>query len=396
MYDRSTQVDRSADSINFGIGQPDFALLPHDLMRQVAAERFAEGDTELLNYGFPQGDGRFRWALASFLSRGYGAAVQPQQLMITAGASQALNLICTFFTCPGDTVFVEEPSYFLALRILQEDHRLNAVPIPTDEHGLVLSAVEEALTRRRPAFLYTIPTCQNPTGRTLSHSRRQQLLALAEEHDFLIVADEVYHLLDFGSPPPPPFAVAADSGKVLSLGSFSKILAPGLRLGWVQTSAQRAHRFAVSGLVDSGGGLNQFTSNLVRVALEGGGQRDYLDGLRRAYRQRVEAMDAALHRHIGDRATWTVPAGGFFFWLTCADHFLAAANYSTAGDGRGQFDTTELLQAAAGAKVGFLPGRRCSSVGDLGHCLRLCFAHYGIPEIEEGIRRLGHVFDSFH
>ena len=117
----------------------------------------------------------------------------------------------------------------------------------------------------------------------------------------------------------------------------------------------------------------------MRVALEGGGQRDYLDGLRRAYRLRVEAMDAALHRHIGDRATWTVPAGGFFFWLTCAD----------------KLDTTELLKEAAGAKVGFLPGPRCSSVGGLGHCLRLCFVHYGIPEIEEGIRRLGQVFDSF-
>ena len=380
MHDRSTQVDRSADSINFGIGQPDFALLPHALMSEVAAERFAEGDTELLNYGFPQGDGRFRWALADFLSRGYGAAVQPQQLMITAGASQALNLICTFFTRPGDTVFVEEPSYFLALRILQEDHRLNAVPIPTDEHGLVLPAVKEALTRHRPVFLYTIPTYQNPTGRTLSESRRQQLLALAEEHDFLIVADEVYHLLDFGSPPPGPFAVAADSGNVLSLGSFSKILAPGLRLGWVQTSEQRARQFAASGLVDSGGGLNQFTSNLVRVALEGGGQKDYLESLRRAYKERVEAMDAALHKQIGDRATWTVPAGGYFFWLTCAE----------------DLDTTALLDAAARAKVGFLPGRRCSSVNGLSHCLRLCFAHYAIPQIEEGIRRLGKVFDSFH
>lgn len=395
MYDRSTQVDRSADSINFGIGQPDFALLPHALMSEVAAERFAEGDTELLNYGFPQGDGRFRWALADFLSHGYGAAVQPPQLMVTAGASQALNLLCTLFTHPGDTVFVEEPSYFLALRILQEDHRLNAVPIPTDEHGLALPAVEEALTRHRPVFLYTIPTYQNPTGRTLSHSRRQQLLALAEDHDFLIVADEVYHLLDFGSPPPGPFAAYVDSGKVLSLGSFSKILAPGLRLGWVQTSAQRARSFAASGLVDSGGGLNHFTSNLVRVALEGGGQLDYLEGLRRAYQQRVEAMDAALHKHIGDRATWTVPTGGFFFWLTCADDFLAAANGSPAGSAPSQFDTTVLLEAASSAKVGFLPGRRCSSVDGLGHCFRLCFAHYGIPEIEEGIRRLGQVFDRF-
>ena len=378
MYDRSTQVDRSVDSINFGIGQPDFDLLPHALIRQVATARFAEGDTELLNYGFPQGDGRFRWALADFLSQGYGGEVQPQQLMTTAGASQALDLICTFFARPGDTVFVEEPSYFLALRILQEDHRLKVVPIATDEDGLVPSAVEEALTRHRPVFLYTIPTYQNPTGRTLSRGRRQTLLALAEAHDFLIVADEVYHLLDFGMSPPPPFAAQTDSGRVLSIGSFSKILAPGLRLGWVQTAPERAQRFGLSGLADSGGGLNHFTSNLVRVALEGGGQRAYLDGLRRAYRERVEAMDAALGREIGARAAWRVPGGGFFFWLTCAE----------------PVDTSALLERAAAARVGFLPGRRCSSVGGQSNCLRLCFAHYGVAEIEEGVRRLGQVFDS--
>jgi DNA-binding transcriptional MocR family regulator len=162
----------------------------------------------------------------------------------------------------------------------------------------------------------------------------------------------------------------------------------------VQTSAQKAAAFAASGLVDSGGGLNQFTSNLVRVALEGGGQKDYLDELRRAYRQRVAAMDAALHKHIGDRATWTVPAGGFFFWLTCAEQNLPAAKRPADGVGSGQIDTTALLQTAASAKVGFLPGSRCSSVGGLGNCLRLCFAHYDIAAIEEGIRRLGHVFDS--
>lgn len=376
MFDRSTQVDRTADSINFGIGQPDFALLPHELMCNATATRFAEGDTELLNYGFEQGDGRFRWALAAFLRASYGTPVQPQQLMITAGASQALALICTLFTRPGDTVFVEEPSYFLALRILQEDHRLKTVPIPTDENGLVISAVEEALTRHRPAFLYSIPTYQNPTGRTLPQKHREQLLALAEAHDFRIIADEVYHLLSYGEPPPPPFAEHVSSGRVLSIGSFSKILAPGLRLGWVQTTPELAQRFVASGLFESGGGLGHFSSNFVRVVLEEGGQREYLDGLRRIYGQRVEAMDTALRRHLNDRADWTVPKGGFFFWLTCGQ----------------DMDTTALLKAAIDAKVGFLPGPRCSNMGGLRHCLRLCFVHYDIPEIEEGLYRLGRLF----
>lgn len=164
---RSSQVNRASSLIDFGIGQPGFDLLPLELMRRCAVARFAEGDTEFLGYGYEQGDGRFREALADFLSKEYATPVVPEQLMVTAGASQALSLICTLFTKPGDTVFVEEPSYFLALRILREDFRLNAVPIPSDENGLRMDALEEALSRQRPVFVYTIPAFQNPTGHTL-------------------------------------------------------------------------------------------------------------------------------------------------------------------------------------------------------------------------------------
>lgn len=372
---RNSQVDRTSTAINFGIGQPGFDLLPLDLMRRAAAARFAEGDTELLNYGYEQGDGRFRRALADFLSAEYGAPVGPEQLMITAGASQALSLICTLFTRPGDTVFVEEPSYFLALRMMQEDFGLKAVPIPTDEQGLRIDALEEALTHHRPAFVYTIPAFQNPTGHTLSADRRKRLPALARQHDFRIVADEVYQMLHYRATPPPPLAVLPGNERVLSIGSFSKILAPGLRLGWIQARPEVVQRFVTCGLVDSGGGLNHFTSNLVRVALEEGWQRDYLETLRSIYRRRIEAMDAALHEHVGEVARWQKPDGGYFFWLEMA----------------AKTDTSALLPAAQKAQVGFLPGVRCSSIGGLGHCLRLSFAHFDEKAIGEGIARLGRV-----
>lgn len=372
---RTTQIDRSAKSINFGIGQPGFDLLPLDLMRRAAAARFAEGDTELLNYGYEQGDGRFRQALAAFLSAEYAAPVGPEQLMITAGASQALALICTLFTRPGDTVFVEEPSYFLALRILREDFGLNVVSIPIDEEGLCLDALEEALTRRRPVFVYTIPAFQNPTGHTLSLDRRMRLLAMSREHDFLLVADEVYQMLQSTGSPPPSLAVLPGNERVLSVGSFSKILAPGLRLGWIQARPEAVQRIVSCGLVDSGGGLNHFTSNLVRVALEEGWQREFLQNLRAVYRSRIDLMDAALHRHVGDAARWRKPDGGYFFWLEMTRGTDAAA----------------LLAAAEKAQVGFLPGSRCSIDNGLGHCLRLSFAHYGAELIEEGIARLGRV-----
>ncbi len=379
---RSSQVNRTSSLIDFGIGQPGFDLLPLDLMRQSAEVRFAEGDTELLNYGYEQGDGRFRQALADFLSAEYASPVGPEQLMVTAGASQALTLICTLFTQPGDTVFVEEPSYFLALRILREDFRLNAVPIPSDENGLRMDALEIALAQQQPVFVYTIPAFQNPTGHTLSAQRREELVALAHKHNFTIVADEVYQLLHYNATqaalPPAPLAARTESGRVLSIGSFSKILAPGLRLGWIQAAPEVVQRFVTCGLVDSGGGLNHFTSNLVRVALEKGSQGEYLAGLREIYRRRIDVMDAALHRHLGGMARWQKPDGGYFFWLEMDEGI----------------DTAALLSAAHTAGVGFLPGVRCSSVGGLGNCLRLSFAHFGEAEIEEGVARLGRVLSE--
>lgn len=372
---QTSQVDRTSSILNFGIGQPGFDLLPLELMRRCAEARFAEGDTELLNYGYEQGDGRFRAGLARFLSAEYDLPVGPEALMVTAGASQALALICTLFTQPGDTVFVEEPSYFLALRILREDFRLNAIPIPIDGDGLRLDALEAALTRHRPVFVYTIPTFQNPTGYTLSGERRERLAALSREHDFWVVADEVYQLLHYGAPPPPPLAGQIAQGQILSIGSFSKILAPGLRLGWIQAAPEVVERFVTCGLVDSGGGLNHFASNLVRVALDEGWQGEYLADLRESYRRRIDVMDAALQRHLGGLARWRKPDGGYFFWLEMA---------------RG-VDTEAMLPAALAAQVGFLPGVRCSSVGGLGHCLRLSFAHFGEETIEEGVRRLGKV-----
>lgn len=369
---RSTQVDRTNPLINFAIGQPDFDLLPHSIIQQAAQLRLAEGDTDLLNYGLEQGDARFRHALAHFLSQGYGHPVAPETLMVTAGASQALDLFCTLFTQPGDVVFVEEPSYFIALRILLEDHRLRPVAIPTDGEGMDLDALEAALRRHRPRFVYTIPTFQNPTGRTLSAERRARLMALAEAHDFLIVADEVYHLLGYGVTPPPPLAALLESERVFSVGSFSKILAPGLRLGWIQAAPALVERFVTCGLVDSGGGLNHFTANIVAVALEQGWQDDYLARIRAIYQQRIARMDGLLRAGLGDVAEWSRPQGGYFFWLTFVEGV----------------DTARLLPLAQAQGVGFLPGVNCSSQGGCRNSLRLSFAHYGEGIMEEGLTRL--------
>jgi len=287
----TTQVNLSSNIINFGIGQPGFDLLPLDIMRRAADLRMSDGDTSFLNYGYELGDGYFRLALASFLQQHYRITVSAESLMVTSGASQAIDLICTRFTQPGDVVFVAEPTYFLALRIFA-DHNLRVIGIPTDEDGLVIEALVAALADQRPAFLYTIPTFQNPTGATLPKKRRQQLVALSAEYDFLIVADEVYHLLNYAMAPPPPLASYIENEHVFSVGSFSKILAPGLRLGWIQAAPSLLQKLADSGLVDSGGGLNPFTSNLVRIVLEQGWQDAHLADLKAICHTSIHRVNA--------------------------------------------------------------------------------------------------------
>jgi DNA-binding transcriptional MocR family regulator len=294
-------------------------------------------------------------------------------LFVTTGASQGLDLICTLFTQPGDTIFVEEPTYFLALRIFT-DHHLNIVSIPIDDNGLVVEALEEKLAEYRPVFLYTIPTFHNPGGVTLSAARRERLVRLSEQHDFLIVADEVYHLLAYTAMPPPPLPSYDERGTVLSLGSFSKIMAPGLRLGWIQAKPLRLERLVGCGLVDSGGGLNPFTAGLVRSALELGIQQEQLIRLKNTYRQGTAVLSQALREHIPS-FKFIEPQGGFFVWGQLPE----------------EVNTEALLPIARRYQVGFQPGLKFSSRQGLRNYVRLSFAYYDEEELREGVQRLARV-----
>lgn len=358
-------------SINFGVGQPSADLLPVSLVRE-ASERFFLAAVPIeLNYGEVQGDARYREVLAEFLTRAYGQAVTPQSLFLTGGNSQALDYVCQRFARPGDTVFVEEPSYFLAFQILR-DHGLEVVGIPIDGNGMDLDAFEAALEQHSPRLVYTIPSYHNPSGQTLSAPRRRRLAELSLEHDFVIAADEVYQLLGYYDPPPPALGTLAEEGNVISMGSFSKILAPGMRLGWIQARAGLMDRLTSSGVVNSGGNFNHFASHIVRHAMQEGLLDDFVGQLRQAYRSRLEAMQAALEREFSGLARWRRPGGGYFYWLELdAD-----------------VDTGQLHSLARAQGTGFQPGAAFSSQGQLTNWLRLSFAHYGVEDIHAGVTRL--------
>ena len=375
---RTVQVNIPPERIDFGVGQPSPGLLPLAPLKEAAAHRLGRRDASLLAYGTEQGDGYFRLALAGFLSAHYQIKVDFDDLFITAGASQGLDLTCSLFSRPGDTIFVEEPSYFLALRIFA-DHGLNVVSLPMDEHGLIVDALEEKLSRRRPAFLYTIPTFHNPSSVTLAADRRERLVELSRRYKLLIVADEVYHMLSYSDAPPMPLASHIDSSSLLSLGSFSKIMAPGLRLGWIQGDARLLKHFTGCGLLDSGGGLNPFTSGIMRSAIENGLLENQLTTLKTAYSQRKTALSDALRDNLPDEVGFVEPGGGFFIWLEFPDGI----------------DTDHLLTAAFKQNVGFLPGVRFSAQNGLKNFARLSFSYYDAPQLEEGAERLGKVIREY-
>ena len=360
------------DTINFGIGQPSPDLLPVRLIREATEDFLAKADPLDLNYGERQGDRRFRESLAGFLSRHYDHPVAADALYISGGNSQALDFICGLFTRPGDTVFIEEPTYFLAHRIFA-DHGLDVVGIPMDADGMRIDVLEEKLGEHRPSLVYTIPSFHNPCAVTLSAERRRKLAALSREHGFYIAADEVYQLLHYTEQEPPPaMGTMIDEGNVLSMGSFSKIMTPGLRLGWIQAAKEPMERILASGFVNSGGAVNHFSSQVMRHAIDLGRQQSMLDHVRTGYGRRVDAMDEYLAAELGDQARWEKPLGGYFFWLEL---------------GSGQ-DSSKLKSLALDAGTGFQPGPVFSCGNAFGNWIRLSFAHYRREQIREGIGRL--------
>lgn len=365
------QTPAPADRIDLGMGNPDFNLLPEADLQHATERAFAKGMRASLRYGTEQGNGYFRDSLADFLGTSFGENVNADSLFVTTGSSSALDFLSTLYTCPGDVVFVEEPTYFLALSIFA-DHGLRAVSIPVDSEGLDLDVLEEKLKAYKPKLLYTIPTFQNPSGHTLSLARRKKLITLAEKHNFLIVADEVYHLLPYTQTPPKPFALfAEDSEKIVSVNSFSKILAPGLRLGWIQTHKKIMRKLTTCGLMDSGGGMNPFTSAIIHEFVEARDLEKNISLLRETYAHRLEIMDAALKENLPS-AEYTLPQGGFFFWVHIP----------------GQ-DTAELRKEAKAFKVDFRQGSLFSAEKGMQEYMRLCFAFYDEDDIQEGVERLG-------
>jgi len=327
-----------------------------------------------LAYGSSAGAPPLIDAVRLRLARIDGRAPTTDEVAITAGTSQGLDQVATLLMEPGDVALVESPTYHLAVKILR-DHPLRVVSVSSDGRGLRVDAVADAIRRvraesHRPRILYTVPTFNNPTGISLSDRRRRELVGLAARESVLIVEDDAYRELSYDGPPPSSLWSLGRPGAVIRLGTFSKSIAPGLRVGYMTADAPTISRFVDGGMLHSGGGNSHFAALVVAEYFRTGAYARRVEILRAAYRQRRDRMLAALEHHLPRGTRWTRPAGGYFIWVTLPPGH----------------DIPGVLAAAEEHGVSFIAGRPFFGDAPGGSdSLRLAFSRYPPDALEEAI-----------
>ncbi|MEE9285841.1 MAG: PLP-dependent aminotransferase family protein [Dehalococcoidia bacterium] len=360
-------------AISFGGGLPDPATFPiDDLVADVGTVLRRDG-AAALQYGGLVGYDGLREYIADRTGRADGRAIDAGNVVLTTGSAHALSLACFAFVEPGDTVLIEAPTFAGSLRAIRS-YGGRLVPVSVDEAGLSVDDLEEKLASlkaegRRPKLLYTIPNFHNPAGVTLVEDRRRRLVQLAQEWHFLIAEDDAYGELRYDGDPLPSLFALDDSGLVLKLGSFSKVLAAGLRMGWavghpevVGAMTSVRHDMGVSPLV---------ARTIAEFATDKLGP--HIQRLIEHYRRKRDAMVAALGEHCAPWVRFTTPEGGFFLWLELAP----------------EVDPDALAQAAADEDVGYVPGTSFYADGGGRRNLRLAFSFVPSDDIERGIAGLG-------
>ncbi len=357
------------DLISFAGGFPDPLTFPRERASQLLAEFAATGESTAFQYTPTRGLAGTLDAVAGRLEAVQGRRPADDELLITSGGIEGLELVCKTFLDPGDTVVIEAPTYLGAIMAFR-GFEAGLVAVPMDEEGLQVDELERALAAGlAPKLLYTIPDHQNPAGVSLSAERREALVELARRHGFLVVEDVAYRELRFDDDPLPSlWSLASDV--VVQAGTTSKTFLPGVRLGWAAGPAE-----VTAQLVSAKQNTDQCSGALGQRMLEEYIRRGWIDEqlvLSRAlYRQKCETLLAALARWMPEGAHWTRAEGGFFSWLT-----IPGA------------DATDLAARAAEAGVGIVPGALFYSDGSGAENVRLSFSMVDEALIDEGIERL--------
>ncbi|MFF9172235.1 MULTISPECIES: PLP-dependent aminotransferase family protein [unclassified Streptomyces] len=361
-------VTARPEVINFAGGLPAPELF--DRTGIAASFRAVLEDTpaRALQYATTEGEPVLREALAARIT-GRGLPTGADDLLITTGSQQALSLLATALIDPGDTVLVENPCYLAALQVFGLAGA-RVVAVPGDADGPDPRALEELVARERPKLLYTVPTFQNPTGRTMPAGRRAELAAVAARCGLWIVEDDPYGELRYDGEPVPWIAAHEDArDRTVLLGSFSKVMAPGLRLGWLRAPQGLRRACAVA---KQAADLHTPTVNQLAAAHYLDVLDAHVERVREVYGERRDAMLAGLPDALPAGSTWTRPEGGMFLWVRLPS----------------SYDTTALLPRVVRHDVAYVPGAPFYASAPDPRTLRLCFVTQTPEEIDEGLRRL--------
>jgi 2-aminoadipate transaminase len=366
--------------ISLAGGLPDTSTFPPDTFAAITNRIAAESCARALQYGPTEGLEETKDCIAQVMGA-EGMKVDSDDLVVTTGGQQVIDLVCKTLIDPGDVIIAEGPTYPGAIPTFSA-YQADVVQIDMDHEGVRVDLLEETLDRleregRTPKFVYTVPTFQNPGGVTLSMARRRRLVEIAHERELLVLEDNPYGLLRYEGEAPPPLYKLDGGVYVMYLGTFSKILSPGIRLGWVAAPPPVLEKINTGKQA-----VDLCTSTLsqlmVQAYFEQRRWREYVESLVGIYRERRDAMLSALEDHFPPQAEWTVPGGGLFIWATLPDFI----------------DTTDLLARALRDNVAFVPGRGAYLDGRGHSSMRLNFSNSNEAEIREGIRRVGKVIEE--
>ncbi|OAK65092.1 aspartate aminotransferase [Variovorax paradoxus] len=365
--------------ISFAGGFPDSAMFDVEGLKEASNKALTEEPGGALQYGATEGYEPLRTQLSAFMKT-KGVEVDPAGLIVTTGSQQALDLLGKTMISPGDKVIVEGPTFLATIQCFRL-YGAQLISAPIDANGVKTDELEKLIAEHKPKFVYLIPTFGNPSGAMLSLERRKKVLELAVKYQTLIVEDDPYGDLYFGEAPPPSImALSKDvpgSRELLAhCGSLSKVLSPGLRIGWMIAPPELLAKATMCKQF-SDAHTSTFSQATAAQYLKSGRMPATLAHVREVYGQRAQAMGNALKRELGDAVSFTQPNGGLFFWarLTGANGKLADAN--------------ELAKRAIEKLVAFVPGAPFFAEKPDVATLRLSFATADVAKIEEGVKRLG-------
>jgi 2-aminoadipate transaminase len=357
-------------------GMPFVQALPTEELLQVVHEVLEEYGPMALQYGGGQGDLSLRHRLTGLMAA-EGVEADPEDMVITTGAQQALDLVGKIFIDPGDLIAVEAPAYVGALTAFSA-YEPRYLQIDIDADGMIVDHLEQALIRgERPKFVYTCPNFGNPSGVTLSYERRQQLIALCREASVPILEDNPYGMLRFEGDPLPCLRTL-DPDNVIYLGTVSKVFSPGVRVGWALAEQSVIQRLVLAKEAADLCGSSFMMLVTERYFADESRWRTNLASLVDIYRSRRDAMVSAIEEYFPQDATWTSPTGGFYVWVSLPDWM----------------DTKRMLAAAVERRVAYVPGSAFYPDERGRAQMRLAFCYPTEDRIREGIQRLGSLLDD--